>query len=273
MSTFFDITKLRFLQESEVDYDSPLSEELKTQIKENNESLFHLGYYTGSSGAATQAPTSEEFWDSNASWSDDDHNGRTLAILSGSAAGKFYTIDDTVASGGKLIMTGDDLSADGVASGDKYKIFFNLQSSAGHNHDATNSPTVILAKGRTSLFSYVFNSTAGWETTSINFTTGLGQGHSNGIGVFIPQDADTLYPIIKIGNTNGNAVGRARIRIGSISSSEVQSTSGVGQWKMPTAGLSCSTMANSTNVLYIEAASTGGTTRTIIHGINIVWGP
>lgn len=148
MSTFFDISKLRFIQESEVDYDSPGTEELFTQVKENQEALFHLLLFTGSSGTATTAPSSEEFWDANSTWASDVHNGRTLVILSGAAAGKYYTIDDTISgatSTGKLIMTGDDLAADGVASGDKYKVLYNLQNSTGHTHDDVNSPRVVLA--------------------------------------------------------------------------------------------------------------------------------
>ena len=153
--TLFDYTKLRIIQESETDWDSPGSEELHTQYRENIESLLHLGYFADSSGTVKTAATSSAVskctivkCTGGASWSDDDHNSRTLLFINGNAAGNYYTIDDSSGTTPTLHLDGDNLVSDGVAAADSFKIFYNLQSTAGHTHDGVDAAEVDLPTGR-----------------------------------------------------------------------------------------------------------------------------
>lgn len=134
---FNNVNLLRIIQESETDADSPVSEELMSQIRENWEVLTMLMLYTGDSGTATQNPTEETLTDSGAAYDADEHNGRSLVIIDGNAAGNVYTIDDTTAT--TLVCTGDTMLTDGVLSGDAYKIFYNLKNTVAHTHDGVDS--------------------------------------------------------------------------------------------------------------------------------------
>lgn len=149
MSDPFDSNLLRILQEAETLADAGGSEELLSQIRENIEMLLVLTSYTGTSGTATQDPpndTTGVFTDSGASWATDEHNNRSLVIIDGLAVGNIYTIDDTTTT--TLICTGDNLYSDGVRSGDKYKVFYNIKGFIAHDHDAINSALVVLADGQ-----------------------------------------------------------------------------------------------------------------------------
>lgn len=146
---FWNFGDLRILLDTETDHDSPGSEELVSQIRENIEALFMLLLGTGTSGTATSDPsnsTAGYFYDTSGGYADDEHNGRTLVITSGAAKGNTYTIDDTVASVHRLACTGDNLYADGVRSGDSYIILYDTKVNAdGHDHDGINSCAPVLA--------------------------------------------------------------------------------------------------------------------------------
>jgi hypothetical protein len=146
---FWTFGNIRTLLDTETDHDSPGSEELVSQIRENIEALFMSLLDTGISGTATADPSNDAngyFYDTASAWTNDLHNGRTLLITSGSAKGNMYTIDDTVDSTGRLDCTGDNLYADGVRSGDSYKILYDLLvNTDGHDHDGVNSPAPVLA--------------------------------------------------------------------------------------------------------------------------------
>ena len=144
MSDPFDnVDLLRVILEAETDADSPGSEELMSQIRENWEVLTILFGYTGDKGSATENPSETVLTDDGAAYDVDEHNGRSLVIIDGLAAGNIYTIDDTAAT--TLTCTGDTLLADGVRSGDEYKIFFNLKNTSAHTHDDVDSAIVVLA--------------------------------------------------------------------------------------------------------------------------------
>lgn len=140
---FWNFGDLRTLLATETDHDSPGSEELVSQIRENIEAIIMLMLDTGVSGTATSDPsnnTNGYFFDTAGGWSDDQHNGRTLLITSGNAIGNTYTIDDTIDAGDYLACAGDNLYADGVRSGDSYKILYDIKvNTDGHNHDGINS--------------------------------------------------------------------------------------------------------------------------------------
>jgi len=144
MSFWTALSQLRTIPATETDYDSPNSEELLEQIRENIEALFMLLLDTGDSGSATSNPpndTTGVLTDTAGGYSTDEHNGRTLFIKSGLAIGNLYTIDGTTAT--TLVCTGDNLYADGVRSGDTYKVLYDLKvNTDGHDHDGANSKQI-----------------------------------------------------------------------------------------------------------------------------------
>jgi len=148
LEIFRAISNLRMVLDSETDADSPDNETTYKAMREMIEILFQLMLDTGVSGTATSDPpddTTGYFYDTNESWTDDLHNGRTLVICSGNAKGNFYTIDDTDDANARLVCTGDNLYSDGVRSGDDYKILYDIKTNTdGHNHDGINSPTATI---------------------------------------------------------------------------------------------------------------------------------
>jgi hypothetical protein len=282
-STFFDITKLRLIQETEVDYDSPFPEELATQLKENNESLFHLNYFTGTSGVATTAPTSEYFFDANASWSDDAHNLRTLVILSGAAVGNYYSIDDSVttctgsgivAGEHALYCVGDNLSGDGIVKNDKYKVFYNLQSTSGHKHNAVDSAEVTLSKGRVCAYSFYATTHAGSTAQHITSTGALTSLSSRKtIQIYIPTNPTKLYLSASLRRTGSD---EAQIRLQTSSTHRAtdiaQRTNAAFAWVSPTTGLNCSTMVTGFRDFKLVLAKSDGSNKAFCNGFNIVWG-
>jgi len=140
MSDPFDSNLIRIIQEGETDADSPLSEELMSQIRENLEALMILGYYTGDARTASADPPDDAtgvLTHAGAAFTVDEHNGRSLVIIDGNGAGGIYTIDDTAAQ--TVTCTGDNLYSDGVRSGDAFKIFYNLKNTLAHKHDGVDS--------------------------------------------------------------------------------------------------------------------------------------
>jgi len=144
--SFFDLSALRAILTTETDADSPINEELMSQIRENLEAILILLASTGITGSATSDPpndTTGYLTDTASTWSNDDHNGRTLLITSGLAKGNMYTIDDTDDANNRLVCTGDNLYADGVRSGDTYLILYDVKNNTdGHDHDGVNSKWV-----------------------------------------------------------------------------------------------------------------------------------
>lgn len=140
---FSNVNLLRIILESETDADSPGSEELMSQIRENWEVLTMLAFYTGDDGTATSDPPNDTtgiLTDTGATYDVDEHNGRSLVMIDGLAAGNVYTIDDTTAT--TLVCTGDNLYADGVRQNDAYKVFYNLKHTSAHTHDDVDSVAV-----------------------------------------------------------------------------------------------------------------------------------
>ncbi len=137
---FFDASALRIIQEHETDYDAPVNEETESQIRENIEHLLMAMAYTGTSGTLSSNPpdsTVGTATDSGGGFSTDAHNGRSLVMMDGAAKGNIYPIADTTST--TVVCTGYNLYADGVRSGDSYKIFFDLSHSTAHTHDDVDS--------------------------------------------------------------------------------------------------------------------------------------
>lgn len=136
---FMTIDQLRTILITETDADSPGSQELMDQLRENFETLLMLHGYAGFIGTV-RAPEQETIvTHTDAAQDVDEHNGRTLMIVSGDAIGNLYTIDDTAAQ--TITCTGDTLTSDGVAIGDTFMVFYDLKpaSPTGHSHNGVDS--------------------------------------------------------------------------------------------------------------------------------------
>jgi len=146
MAIFSGIGVLRTILDSETDDNSPLSEELMSQIRENIEAIIQLAFGRVASGTLTSDPPNNTTgWaiDTGAGFTNDEHNGRTLLFTSGDAEGNMYTIDDTEASNNRVECADDNLYADGVRSGDAYLILYDLLANTdGHDHDGVNSKKI-----------------------------------------------------------------------------------------------------------------------------------
>ena len=147
---WFDRDNLRFPLVTETDADSPVSEELMSQIRENFESLVLLLFGAKETGSLTSDPpndTTGVLTDSAGGFSTDEHNNRCIIFRDGAAAGNIYQITDTTAT--TLVISGTNMYAEGVRSGDSYLIVYNLKTgiNTGHNHNGWNSETVTPAAG------------------------------------------------------------------------------------------------------------------------------
>lgn len=170
----FSLANLRFILDTEDDNDSPASEELMQQLRENLEVLFMLLLDTAIIGAATEDPpddTTGVLTDggSPAMFETDEHNGRTLLITSGIAKNTIYTIDDTTTT--TLICTDDNLYSAGVRSGDTYKVLYDIKvNTDGHDHDGVNSKVLASSVGQTQLKTStgsVSSSYVGWAIKTL----------------------------------------------------------------------------------------------------------
>jgi len=177
----------RFILDTEDDANSPLSEELMTQLRENLVGLLILMLDTGVSGTATGV--------SGAVLTDTGDcggitNGWTLLITSGAAKGNIYTID--AHDSNSITCTGDDLEADGVAATHTWKALYDCKVNAdGHDHDGVNSKVV----GGTALTRTVLTGSWNMDTAAfLNVAHGLTLANIRSVTCMILDDAGTnLY--------------------------------------------------------------------------------
>lgn len=219
MSFWTAISQLRTILATETDYDSPVSEELLEQIRETIEALFMLLFDTGDSGTATSDPpddTTGVLTDSAGGYSTNEHNVRTLLMISGNAIGNMYTIDDTTAT--TLICTGDNLYSDGVRSGDSYKVLYDIKVNPdGHDHDGVNSKSAVLADNVITQAKMNNSAVGQAELKSTTFTDscGIAAGAAGRIDLtggtycFLPQSYGSEHDI-SVGN-HGIAAGMGNI--------------------------------------------------------------
>lgn len=137
---FFSLAALRMVLDTETDADSPGSEELLSQIRENFEALMMLLLDTGITTTCTGI-SETVFTDSGSPFANVEV-GMTLLITSGVAKGKIYTIDATNNTT-TVTCTGDTLSSDGVVATDTAKVLYDLKvNTDGHDHDGVNAKKV-----------------------------------------------------------------------------------------------------------------------------------
>lgn len=142
----WSIAALRTILATETDADSPGSEELLSQMRENWEALTMLAFDTGITTTSTSI--AETIWTDTGSPFANVEVGMTLLITSGTAIGNTYTIDATNGTT-TVTCTGDTLVTDGVIVTDTAKVMYDLKvNTDGHDHDGVNSAEVVLADGQ-----------------------------------------------------------------------------------------------------------------------------
>lgn len=167
----------RAIIETETDADSPDNETTYGDFRKFVELLTIRLFDTGNDGTLTSDPpndTTGEAEDTAASFTDDQHNGRTLLFTSGTARGKWFDIDDTIAADDAIYAAGDNLYSAGCRSGDDYKIFFDLTSNAdGHDHDGTNSKKIATSIDVGALDTGDYSGNSAANPGSISMTGGM----------------------------------------------------------------------------------------------------
>ena len=137
-----DLNIFRTIQNTETDYDGPISEETKSQTRENLEHLLLTTYSSGVSGTITSDPPDDTTGILTDSAGTFYSSGVTLTqnfmFLDGATRGTLYTID-LVTSDTTVACAGDNLYQDGARSGDRYHVFYDLKTNYGHDHDGLNS--------------------------------------------------------------------------------------------------------------------------------------
>jgi len=236
---FRAISNLRLVLDTETDADSPTTETTMAALREMIEMLYQVLLAAAAAGTFTADPSNDSngyAYDSAAGWTDDQHNGRTLLILSGTAKGNFYTIDDT--TGGatdRIDCTGDNLYGAGVRSGDDYIILYDIKANTdGHDHDGVNSKRVEglalgavepeeCADGTLQLFA-TGTEAAIKETTSTSYVDAVD------LAVYVPTGATKIQVAAKIGVANATATATVDFVVAAGTSDEGQSNSTAGEW-------------------------------------------
>ncbi len=137
----------RMILDSETDADSPDSEELNSQLRENMEGLLISFGYTGHGGSIntiSTGSTSVISCTTAIATAVNVHNGRRCIITSGSGKGNFYPISTHGTT--YLTLPGADVEADGVSTGDDFLVFYDFATDA-HDHDGVNSKSALLGDG------------------------------------------------------------------------------------------------------------------------------
>ena len=153
---FFNSTGYRAILETETDSSSPGSEELLSQLRENDETLLLAIFGAETSGKLSLNPSSRTtgMVYANMSWTTGLHNQRLLMMLSGQARGNLYKINRTlsassvITTSGGNVWDGGNIFADGARSSDRFRVmhnFFRSTNGGWHDHDGINSPQVVLA--------------------------------------------------------------------------------------------------------------------------------
>jgi len=89
---WWTLSNLRSILTTETDNESPVSEELMGQIRENIECLFMLAFSTGVTGTIDTLTGETDINVADAPYSGISHAGRTVLITSGAALFRLYSL-------------------------------------------------------------------------------------------------------------------------------------------------------------------------------------
>jgi len=142
-------TDFRFILPTETDANSPISEELMSQIRENMESNMMDTKYTGLRFEVVSVDSDTQMTVTKVDSGDDDWAAGQLSLLitsmqTGNALGFNYDIDNNTelnTGTSTITFTGTTLLSDGILAGDIGLIMYSFTGIA-HTHDGKNSPAV-----------------------------------------------------------------------------------------------------------------------------------
>lgn len=155
----------------------------------------NTGCTVSSTGTFTSDPTNEGngyAYDSAAGWTNDLHNGRILFITSGTANGKRYPIDDTIAASNAVKIAGlgsPNMYSDGVRSGDSYAI----RNYACCTDIGEGTCDTFIVENQ-DYFTHAPADTGGKETVYSNGTTKFTFSDATHKMSFSPEGANAYYP-------------------------------------------------------------------------------
>jgi hypothetical protein len=182
------------ISDTATDADSPDSALTRTKERQLIELLLTSVHGNFREGTLTSNPpndTTGYAYDTAASFTADQHNGRRIIFTDGNAKGQDFLIDDTVA-GSRVVCTGDNLYSAGARSGDGYIITGNFRDTGGgHDHDDQNSRVANYRDGFMQIPGIEFHNVAGGYT---EHGTNPGTGYSNfmSTNLYMPQNATTI---------------------------------------------------------------------------------
>jgi hypothetical protein len=130
-------TDFRFLLESDTTYNSPVSEELFSQMRQNLEELFYYDRYTGFDGTLSVDPTATLLTDSTKLWAVNGFANQIVVMTSGAAQGYFATVASNTST--TITCSGSSFLIMGAKSGDTFSIFYARSETTGNTHNGTNS--------------------------------------------------------------------------------------------------------------------------------------
>ena len=139
----------RWILPTETDANSPLSEELMSQYRENGEAA-QLGIIDSgrkarvtNNGSGSNVLTVEKIVNTDPSWLANELVQLMMVVVTGNAIGLNYVIAantqlDDLPDTATITVTGANFQADGIVVGDEIKILFRIVNH-GHTHDGLNS--------------------------------------------------------------------------------------------------------------------------------------
>lgn len=150
--SFLDPTNsFRWVLPTETDANSPITEELMSQSRENTETSILSTINTGlrakvaTGGVGTTTLTIEKIDAGDLDWFANDAQLLTMIIRTGVAIGQPYTVTSNTALVGAgtatVTVTGADFATDGIVVGDELMILYNI-SRAGHTHNGVDSKPI-----------------------------------------------------------------------------------------------------------------------------------
>jgi len=259
----WDISALRTILSTETDADSPVSEELMSQFRENWEALVLLLLGTGITGTVTSI-TETVLTDTAQSYDADTHINHTLLITSGDAIGNMYTIDDNDAT--TLTCTGDTMVTDGVEVGDTFAILYDMKvNQDGHDHDGDNSKEAVFSKGRVVAFSALYP-TKEYTNTGTSWTTVAT------LGLYVPATANKLYAEYSL-KAESLTTASVRINETTAGNSSGLATASTSYTWVSEDSLDMSGVSEGWTTVNIQLRNSGGSGTSYLDGLTLVWGP
>ena len=270
----FDGSTIRIVIETETDAFSSDNETTYAGIRKLIERLIQWMKGEGSTGSVTTAPpdnTDGYLYDSAASWSDDEHNGRSVVMTSGTAKGKAFKIDDTDGSGSppKLVCqtlagAAVNLVTQGVTVGDDYEIFYDLSDIVAHTHDGTDAEAVVLPDNTVQM------SIMTSDDTEQN-VSGTSPAAVFTFYMWLPSNVQNLTLAMRLKTNNGSYAAGGKIVISGTSIAVQGTTQTSYTWRTPTANVDVSALAGAGYEVSVQLYSNNASGTSYLQGLSVAF--